>query len=293
MSREMLNGVSVSCCYFTGPPGAGKTSLCIALRNLFHSASDPNRIVLVVNLDCGSDVTSIKWDIDAREVADVGSIMQDLGLGPNGAQLRAMTVIESTLGSWFVKRLVEVVESRRKAAPNAYSVLLLFDMPGQIELYLHHDACHKFIKSMELEFRAHQTSIFLVDAVSILDEARLTASSLMALTSMMQLATSQINLLTKTDYLRTVDERVWELLMERFEADSCITLSGEWSGVDYLDLPQRNKKILAAIKGVIEENNMLSFIPISIDDPRLVSHVAKEVDRCLGYFEISYDSTET
>ena len=120
--------------FVTGPAGTGKSTFCSSLKN-YIQLNDAE--CFTVNLDPGAEYIPYEPEIDVREWISLPEIMSDYSLGPNGAQ-----VVASDL-------MLERVDEIRKQLDELDEGYVIFDTPGQIELF---------------SFR--QGSIQLVDALS-------------------------------------------------------------------------------------------------------------------------------
>ncbi len=68
--------------YFVGTAGSGKSTMVQAYKEwLDHNGIDS----IIVNLDPGADSLPYEADIDIREWIDLGGVMDEYALGPNGA----------------------------------------------------------------------------------------------------------------------------------------------------------------------------------------------------------------
>lgn len=65
-----------------GPPGSGKTTYCAGAAQFLRAAA--RRKVAVVNLDPANDGLPYEPEVDVRELVCLESVMEELGLGPNG-----------------------------------------------------------------------------------------------------------------------------------------------------------------------------------------------------------------
>ena len=74
-----------------GPPGSGKSTYCDGMNQFFSAIG---RKCSVVNLDPANDHTSYPCALDVRDLVTLEEIMQDDGLGPNGAVLYALEDLE-------------------------------------------------------------------------------------------------------------------------------------------------------------------------------------------------------
>ena len=96
----------------------------------------------VVNLDPANDHTSYPCAIDVRDLIKIEDIMEEDDLGPNGAVLYALEELEQNM-DWLEKGLSELGED-----------YVLFDCPGQVELYTHHSSLlNIFFRLQKLGYR--------------------------------------------------------------------------------------------------------------------------------------------
>ncbi|GBP04284.1 GPN-loop GTPase QQT1 [Eumeta japonica] len=108
-----------------GSPGAGKTTYCWKMAQLLKKIG---RKVVIVNLDPANDVMPYKPDIDIRMLINLEEVMGESKLGPNGALLYCMEYLEKNI-DWLLEQL-----------SGENSTNFIFDLPGQVELYCHHDS---------------------------------------------------------------------------------------------------------------------------------------------------------
>jgi GTPase SAR1 family protein len=97
----------------------------------------------IVNLDPANDHTSYKPGLDVRELVSLEEIMADEELGPNGGVLHALETIEHEF-DWLEDGLAKL--------ENDY---ILFDCPGQVELFTHHESLRNIIVKLQkkLDYR--------------------------------------------------------------------------------------------------------------------------------------------
>ncbi len=96
----------------------------------------------VVNLDPANDLTSYTPAIDLRDLITLEKIMDDDQLGPNGGVLYALEELEQNLW-WLEEQLSELGGD-----------YVLFDCPGQVELYTHHSSLRNiFFRLQKLGYR--------------------------------------------------------------------------------------------------------------------------------------------
>lgn len=101
------------------------------------------RVCSVVNLDPANDHTNYPKALDIRDLVKLEDIMAGDRLGPNGGILYALEELEHNF-EWLEEGLKEIGDDE----------YFLFDCPGQVELYTHHNSLRNiFFKLQKLGFR--------------------------------------------------------------------------------------------------------------------------------------------
>ena len=122
-----------------GPPGAGKSTYCNGMQQFMGAIG---RKASVVNLDPANDATSYTPAVDLRNLVTLEEIMKDDNLGPNGGVLYALEELEHNF-EWLEEGLKKLGED-----------YVLFDCPGQVELFTHHDSLRTvFMRLQKMGYR--------------------------------------------------------------------------------------------------------------------------------------------
>ena len=122
-----------------GPPGSGKSTYCDGMHQFLSAIG---RKSSVVNLDPANDHTSYPCALDIRSLVTLEEIMAEEELGPNGAVLYALEELEHSI-EWLQEGL--------KGLGQDY---VLFDCPGQVELFTHHESLRNiFAKIQKFGYR--------------------------------------------------------------------------------------------------------------------------------------------
>ena len=95
------------------------------------------RKVVIVNLDPANDTLPYECDVDISELITLQDVMDNLKLGPNGSLVYCMEFLEKNL-EWLHKRLEQHLGS-----------YFLFDCPGQVELFTHHQSVRNIAKKLQ------------------------------------------------------------------------------------------------------------------------------------------------
>lgn len=108
-----------------GPPGSGKSTYCLGMKEFLTALG---RKVAVVNLDPANSSLPYECAVDVSDLISLGEVMDGLKLGPNGSLVYCMEFLEKNL-VWLEKQL-----------DKWRGHYLLFDCPGQVELFTHHQS---------------------------------------------------------------------------------------------------------------------------------------------------------
>jgi GTPase SAR1 family protein len=122
-----------------GPPGSGKSTYCNGMHQFMSAIG---RKSSVVNLDPANDQIPYPCALDIRDLVTLEDIMLNDELGPNGSVLYALEELEQNM-DWLAAGLKELGDD-----------YILFDCPGQVELFTHHDSLRKiFFQIQKLGYR--------------------------------------------------------------------------------------------------------------------------------------------
>ncbi|KAB8342736.1 hypothetical protein FH972_022334 [Carpinus fangiana] len=160
-----------------GPPGSGKSTYCDGMQQFMAAIERPCSIV---NLDPANDHTSYPAALDVRDLVTLDEIMEAEDLGPNGGVLYALEELEHNF-EWLEEGLGKLNDE-----------YILFDCPGQVELFTHHASLRNiFFRLQKLGYRVRLPSRLPFSKTN-----RAVCSS-----CMLQLDLPHLNVLTKIDNL--------------------------------------------------------------------------------------------
>ncbi|KAL3867475.1 hypothetical protein ACJMK2_044677 [Sinanodonta woodiana] len=246
-----------------GPPGSGKTTYCNGMSQFLTSLG---RHVAVINLDPANDILPYKSAVDISELITLDDAMENLKLGPNGGLVYCMEYLEKNL-DWLKEKL-----------KNLSGKYLLFDFPGQVELYTHHNSVRNILQELQkLDYRL--VAVHLVDSHYCSDASKFIAVLLTSLSTMLQVALPHVNVLSKADLIEKFGKLAFNLDFYTEVLDLSYILD------QFRDDPSfaRYKKLNAALVDVIEEYSLVSFVTLNIQDKESMLRVMKVVDNANGY----------
>lgn len=251
--------------FVIGPPGSGKSTYCSTMLDFLNNI---DRKTIVINLDPANDDIPYKCAINIEELVSVETVMKEYDLGPNGATLFCLETLEANL-EWLRKRL------------NEYKgYYLLFDCPGQIELFTHHTSVKNVLHSLTFKTNLRLTTVNLVDAHHISDPTKYVSVVLVSLSCMLQLETPHINILSKVDLVQQYGELDFQLpfYTDALDLDRLVDRMTEDRNI-----PPKFKQLNEALCELINDFNLVNFRTLDIQNLHNIISVLKDVDKANGY----------
>jgi len=253
-----------------GPAGSGKSTYCYTMAE--HGAA-VGRSLHVVNLDPAADNFEYEAAIDVRELVELEDVMEELNLGPNGALVYCMEHLLENL-DWL----------EGEVGGYGDDDYLVFDCPGQIELYTHLPTFRDLAQVLQ-RWGYQVACVNVVDSQFIADPSKFLSASLVSLCAMLSLELPHINVLSKMDLLDRTGAVGGDPHL-RGRLDSFLDLQlGDLLGILEEEGESKHARLSRAIGGLLEDFNMVSFIPLDASDPESVEHVLAQVDASIQYGE--------
>lgn len=250
-----------------GPAGSGKSTYCSAMAQYGTFA---NRSIEVVNLDPAAEHFEYNPIIDIRELIRVEDAMEDdeLHFGPNGGLVFCIEFLLENM-DWLYDKL-----------DDGDGDYILFDCPGQIELYTHLPVMQKFVKQLQ-DWNFNVCSVFLIDVQFMTDGAKFLSGAMAALSVMINLELPHINILSKMDLLSKSTRKK----LDRFlEPDSHAILGDiELNGMSAFN--EKYKKLTETIGKIVEDYSLVKFIPLNLKNEESIADVITTIDNMLQYGE--------
>ncbi|KLJ05525.1 GPN-loop GTPase 3 like [Blastomyces silverae] len=277
-----------------GPAGAGKTTFCTALIQHLQTT---RRSCFYVNLDPAAESFSYEPDLDIRELITLEDVMEELGLGPNGGLMYCFEFLLQNLDF-----LTEALD------PLTDEYLIIFDMPGQIELYTHVPLLPSLIQHLS---RAGPLNIslcaaYLLESTFVIDRAKFFAGALSAMSAMIMLEMPHVNILSKMDQVKGM---IGKKELKRFTAVDIQLLYEENQGgggggnteVDEegtasaaAEDPTSTQSLLSggsfkrlnrAVGQMLDDFSMVSFLKLDAQDEDSIGSVLSYIDDAIQFHE--------
>ncbi|XP_063984017.1 GPN-loop GTPase 3 [Diachasmimorpha longicaudata] len=247
-----------------GPAGSGKSTYCSTMQK---QAADDNKIVHIVNLDPAAEFFDYEPLVDIRELIHVDDAMEDeeLKFGPNGGLVFCMEyLIENS--TWLEEQLGDTDDD-----------YIIFDCPGQIELYSHMTVVSDLIKTLQnLNFRL--CGVFLVDSQFMVDASKFLSGTMAALSVMINLELPHINVLSKVDLLSKSAKKQLDKYLEPDPYSLLADLDDEpWN--------EKYRSLTEALGRLIEDYSLVRFYPLNIKNEESIADIKITIDNMIQYGE--------
>jgi GPN-loop GTPase len=222
--------------------------------------------------------------------------MEEMGLGPNGGLIYCFEFLMENL-DFLTEGLDSLTED----------YLVIFDMPGQIELYTHVPilpALARFLtRAGNLDMRL--CAAYLLEATFVVDRAKFFSGTLSAMSAMIMLEVPHINILSKMDLVK---DQVRRKDLKRFVTPDPLLLDddpvevarrkaeGKTAADDdaaFADPSSRDavmggasfRRLNRAVAGLIENFSMVSYLKLNVQDEESVGAILSYIDDCIQYHE--------
>ena len=247
-------------CIVIGPAGSGKSVFCDTLR--LH-AETLRRRVHVINLDPAAEHFLYPVSADIRMLISLEEVMSELKLGPNGGLVYCMEFLVDNI-EWLEGVLDDL-------GGDEY---VLFDCPGQIELYSHMPCFTQLVCELQrLGFRI--CAAYLLDSQFIADIAKFVSGVLCCLSAMTALELPHVNVLSKCDLLPSR-----RALEDFLEADSHALSNMLRHGTS-----PSFYRLNHAVCDLMDEWSMVQFLPLDPSDTDTVELILQQIDNAVQYHD--------
>ncbi|VDN08992.1 unnamed protein product [Dibothriocephalus latus] len=261
------------------------------------------RKVAVINLDPANDTLPYKCAVDLKDLIRLDEVMQSLHLGPNGGLLYCMEYLYKNR-NWLVDMLTKL----KRDSPKTY---VLFDCPGQVELYCVSGAFRRLLSFLTLTHLPTSTipdsnqqvislpkpvieapsqsdlyglglrlsSVHLVDSHYCTCPGKFISVLLTSLVSMLQLGLPHVNVLSKIDLIE-------QYAPLRFNLDfftEVLDLSYLVEQLDDVPFFAKYKKLNRRLAELVQDTALVHFLILDVQDRTHLEQIMRNADKGNGY----------
>jgi hypothetical protein len=170
--------------FFIGTAGCGKTQLT---RSYKRWMDERGLDTVLVNLDPGAGNLPYAPEVDIRDWVSLEKVMEEYGLGPNGAQIACADMI--------AVKLPEIEEVLEEFDPDVF----LFDTPGQLELFVFRHSSRRIIERLGGE---QPLLVYLFDPILSSTPNGFTSLLMLGASTQFRFQVPVVNVLSKCDLLK-------------------------------------------------------------------------------------------
>ncbi|CAM8943328.1 unnamed protein product [Rhodiola kirilowii] len=248
-----------------GPPGSGKTTYCNGMSQFLSLIG---RKVAVVNLDPANDSLPYECAINIEHLIKLSDVMTEHSLGPNGGLVYCMDYLEKNI-DWLEAKLKPLLKDH----------YILFDFPGQVELFFLHSSAKSVIMKLIKKLNLRLVAVHLVDAHLCSDPSKYVSALLLSLSTMLHMELPHINVLSKIDLIENYGKLAFNLDFYTDVQD----LSYLQYHLDQDPQSAKYRKLTKELCEVIEDYSLVDFTTLDIQDKESVGNLVKQIDKCNGY----------
>ena len=289
-----------------------QTTFCSALiQHLQHS----RRSCFYVNLDPAAVDFAYEPDLDIKDLISLEDVMEEMGLGPNGGLIYCFEYVCPAVSSWthgkltdgrFLLQNLDFLSNALDSLTEEY--LIIFDLPGQIELYTHIPLLPQLVRHLSRmgPLNISLCATYLLEATFVVDRAKFFAGTLSAMSAMINLELPHVNILSKLDLVK---DMVSKKELKRF-VDPDANLMEEEETVPLEDVTDPSKKdtimsggsfqqLNRAVARLIDDFSMVQFLQLDAQDEDSVGAILSYIDDAIQYHEaqeprepMEYDQAE-
>ncbi|KAM4097899.1 hypothetical protein ACJW30_07G036200 [Castanea mollissima] len=202
--------------------------------------------------------------MDIRELINLDDVMEELGLGPNGGLMYCMEHLEDNLNDWLMEELDNYLDDD----------YLVFDCPGQIELFSHVPVLRNFVEHLKHK-NFNVCGVCLLDSQFMTDVTKFISGCMASLSAMIQLELPHVNILSKMD-----------LVTNKRDVEDFLNPEPQFllSELDQHMAPQfakLNKSLIELVDGF----SMVSFLPLDLRRESSIQYVLAQIGNCIQYGE--------
>lgn len=239
-----------------GPAGVGKSTFCNSMIAYMQSIG---RRAHIVNLDPAANPTEYEFTIDVKDLISLQDVMEEMELGPNGGLVYCFESLLNNL-DWLDEEIGDYNDE-----------YLIFDCPGQIELYTHIPVLPTIVRHLQTSSNFNLCATYLLEAPFIIDNSKFFSGALSAMSAMILLELPHINILSKIDLVK--DEYSKKQLKKFLNPDPLLLAKQE----DYIN--PKFAKLTQSIANLVDDFGMVQFLPLDCSkDSRSVETILSYID---------------
>ena len=171
--------------------------------------------------------------------------------------------------------------------------LVIFDCPGQIELYTHVPILPNLAKHLTGHLQFSLAASYLLESTFVIDKSKFFAGTLSAMSAMIMLEVPHVNILSKMDLIKG---QIGSRQLKRFLDPDTTLLDDDDEAEDEDELKdpadtealmhgKSFKRLNKAVAGLIDSFSMVSYLKLDVQDEDSVAAILSYIDESIQYHE--------
>ena len=247
--------------FVVGPAGSGKSTYC---KTVQEHLSSVGKSCIVVNLDPAAEKVDYECSADIRALISVDDAAEELRLGPNGSLVFCMEYLADNMSEWMSETVGNFVDDD----------YVLFDCPGQAELYEHLPCMQTVTSYLEKHEDFRLCCVYVLEAGLVNNASRFMSGILSALSATHLLELPHVSLLTKVDLIS--DEEKLTLENEFLEPEASLLLS---------QLDGKRGSLDEKVAELIDDYSHVSFQMLDISSEESIEDVLNTINHAIQFGE--------
>lgn len=245
-----------------------------------------------MNLDPAATDFAFAPDIDIKDLISLDDVMEEMGLGPNGGLIYCFEFLLENL-DFLTEPLESVTEE----------YLIIFDMPGQIELYTHVPILPRLVQTlMGGSLSIRMCAAYLLEATFMIDRPKFFAGTLSAMSAMLMLEMPHVNILSKMDLVKgqvnrrdlkrfidpdvgLIDDDDARHVEEETLPGGSLSKSSDPADTTNVMGGSSFHRLNRAVAQLIDDFSMVSFLQLDVQSEDSVGAVLSYIDDAIQYHE--------
>lgn len=244
------------------------------------------RSCFYVNLDPAAENFAHEPDLDIKDLITLEDVMEELSLGPNGGLIYCFEFLLENLD--FITEALD---------PLTEEYLIIFDMPGQIELYTHIPILPTLVKHLTRTgaLDINLCAAYLLEATFVVDRAKFFAGTLSAMSAMIMLEVPHLNIMSKMDLVKgQIEKRELKRFLDPDvalfdddyqETEEEVDDSRPPKDVDMVMGGQSFKMLNKSVARLIDSFGIVSYLKLNIEDEESVGSILSFIDDAIQFHE--------
>jgi GPN-loop GTPase len=220
-----------------------------------------------VNLDPANENMQYKASVDIMNLITVEEVMDKFNLGPNGALMYCMEFLEKNF-EWLLQQ-VSALEIN----------YFIFDCPGQVELYTHHNSISNIFSKFETH-RFQLCAVNLIDSHYCSEPNKFIAALLLSLNTMLQIGLPHVNVFSKADLFKKYESK---LLFSLDYYTEVLDLKYLVEALNQSPSMAKYAKLNSAIVSMVEDYSLVTFQPLDVNKMESLVRLKSAIDKANGY----------